>query len=233
MSNTSNLFRLQQIDTSLDQARSRLSEIEQILVDDSTVRAAEAEASTAEAVLHQARKELREIEFLAQEQRIKIEQEESNLYSGRIRNPKELQDLQNEVAALKRYLEVLEDRQLEAMMMVEEREESRSQFNQSITHARGRLEEKHAPLRAEKTKLLQTIERLEIERQAAAASIPAADQSLYDQLRKMRNGIAISKIMDRSCSACGSTLTPMVVQSASMPSQIVRCTTCGRILYAG
>jgi uncharacterized protein len=233
MTNTSNLYRLQQIDTSLDQARSRLSEIDRILSDDTVMRAAEAEAAATEAELRQAGKELKEIEFTVQEQRTRIEQDESTLYSGRIRNPKELQDLQNEVSSLKRYLEVLEERLLETMLFVEEKEGMHNQTSQAVNQVRGRFEEQHAHLRAERSKLIQTIERLEVERQAAAGSIPPDDQALYEQLRKIRQGIAISRIIDRSCASCGSTLTPGVVQSASTPSHIVRCPSCGRILFPG
>lgn len=233
MHNISSLYRLQQIDLNLDQARQRLSVVEQSLQDDATLRAAEAEAKLAEARLFQAQQNLRELEFQTRDQRMKIEQEESTLYSGRVRNPKELQDLQNEVAALKKFLATLEDRQLEAMLQVEEQETLAEQARQAAVQARARFEEEHAHLRAERTQLIQSIERLEVERQAALGSVPAEDLTLYEQLRQSRRGVAIARIVDRSCSACGATLTPGLVQSASLPTQLVRCSACGRILYAG
>lgn len=233
MHNTSSLYRLQQIDLNLDQARQRLAVIEQILQDDAALQAAEAEAKLAEARLFQAQQHLRELEFQTREQRMKIEQEESTLYSGRVRNPKELQDLQNEVAALKKFLATLEDRQLEAMLQVEEQEALSEQARQAMAQARAHFEEEHAHLRAERTQLIQIIERLEVERQAALGSVSTEDQALYEQLRQSRRGVAIARIVDRSCSACGAMLTPSLVQSASLPTQLVRCSACGRILYVG
>jgi predicted nucleic acid-binding Zn-ribbon protein len=68
-------------------------------------RAAESDSS-----LNLAQNTLKHAEAEVGRQKVKIEQSESNLYSGNVKNPKELQDLQNEIAALKRYLITLEDR---------------------------------------------------------------------------------------------------------------------------
>ncbi|MFN2235225.1 MAG: C4-type zinc ribbon domain-containing protein [Anaerolineales bacterium] len=48
----------------------------------------------------------------------------------------------------------------------------------------------------------------------------------------MRAGVAVAKVEDRACKACGSTLTASLNQAARSPSQIVFCDSCGRILYA-
>ena len=217
----------------LDQTRGRLVENETILNDLTVIKEAEAVVSTAEQILQQERRKLREIENQVKDQKYKIEQNESTLYSGRIHNPKELQDLQNDVAALKRYLAVLEDRQLEAMLAVEDYEANFTQASNAAAQARGHFEEQHAHLRAEKTNLLGTIDRYEIERQTVVIMVQPQDQTLYDNLRKIRSGVAVAHIIDKSCSACGSMLTPALVQSASSATQLARCTSCGRVLYAG
>jgi len=233
MSLSSNLHRLQLIDTQLDQAHNRFDEINRILNDSTTLDEVKAIANLSEQNLTQQRKILHEIENQAKDLKFKIEQNESTLYSGRIRNPKELQDLQNEVASLKRYQTTIEDRQLEAMLSVEEGEEIHQAHNNEVERVRGQLEEIFAGLRGEKSALLGTLERLEVERQAASNMIQAQDLGLYDQLRRMRSGIAVARITDRSCSACGSMLTPALVQAASSPTQLARCSSCNRILYAG
>jgi len=233
MSQSSNLYRLQLIDTQLQQATNRLNSIDAILNDLSIFEAAEARAKEYEGILLHNQKQLREIENLVTDQKFKIEQNESTLYSGRIRNPKELQDLQKEVASLKRHLSVLEDRQLEAMLMVDEAEDEYKAADAETKQVRGRFEEEHAHLRAERSSIIASIERLGIERQAAASMIQTQDHELYEQLRQTRNGVAVARIIDRSCSACGSMLTPALAQSASQATQLARCSSCGRILYVG
>lgn len=59
------------------------------------------EASQAD--LHNTRHDLKTAEAEAEAQKIKIEQTEASLYGGSVHNPKELQDLQREVASLKKH----------------------------------------------------------------------------------------------------------------------------------
>lgn len=114
------LYRLQQIDLQLDQARSRLDELIQLIENDSDLRKAEELFKRQEEITKDLEKKLHSIEHDVEQQLIKIEQSEAALYGGRIKNPKELRDLEEEVKALKRYLQVLEDRQLESMIAMEQ-----------------------------------------------------------------------------------------------------------------
>ncbi len=233
MSQISNLFRLQQIDGQLDSVRLVLQEIENRLNDDSAIRSAQAAIDQAEQ-RHQAElKHLREAENKSYDTRIKIEQSESSLYGGKIQNPKELQDLQLEIASLKRMIASLEDKELEAMMAVEEAEESLTRLNADMNAVQGKQVEQNASLVGEKTRLLAQIDRLEAERNATLTPVPASDLALYDQLRKIRKGVAVAKVASRACSACGATLTPALVQTIQTTGQLVRCPMCGRILYSG
>ncbi len=227
------LFRLQQIDSQLDQARNRLNEIEAILNDHAALRQAQEKASQMEATLSEAQRSLRKAEQDVQSQRIKIEQAESSLYGGKIRNPKELQDLQKEVASLKRYLVILEDRQLECMLVVEEAEAGVKAAEQELALVKSQAAKQQAGLVEEQKSLLHRCQGLEADRQAVASSIEPDDIRLYEQLRRQRRGIAVAKVADNACSACGSILTPGQVQAAHSSTQISRCAFCGRILYAG
>lgn len=233
MSQSFTLFRLQQVDSQLDQAHGRLKEIERLLVEDEEIRKADQEVLDSESRLANAARILQNAEREVRELRIKIEQAETALYGGKIRNPKELQELQNESAALKRYLAVLEDRQLEAMIAHEDaqKEYEQARKTQAAAHSRGEL--RMASLKNEKQELLKDVTRLEGERSAIITGIPESNVSLYEQLRKQRGGLAVARVVDRTCSACGSTLSSALLNSAQLPNQITRCATCSRILYAG
>jgi predicted nucleic acid-binding Zn-ribbon protein len=233
MSSPFKLFRLQQIDTQLDRARARLREIKAALEEDSAIRAAMNQVSIRSRELEEARKTLTRAEQDVQAQRIKIEQTEASLYGGKIRNPKELQDLQNESAALKRYRDVLEDRQLEAMLAVEEFEEAYTQAAAGLNAAQENAATQNASLVAEQATLLKDVERFENERGAATSSLEPVELRMYEQLRLARNGIAVARVTDRACSACGSTLSAALLSAARSPNQITRCSTCNRILYLG
>ena len=233
MSQPFKLHRLQQIDTQLDQKRLRLAEIERILADDAELQAANARLQEAQGALQEARRALHRAEAEVLAQRVKIEQNEAALYGGKVRNPKELQDLQNESAALKRYLNVLEDRQLEAMIAAEEAEIHHDTVASSISDLKARRIEANAALLGEQTALLKDMARLENERTATISTIEEADIQLYEQLRISRRGVAVANIQDNGCAACGSTLTPGTIQTARSGGTLTRCTFCGRILYIG
>ncbi len=233
MSTSLNLYRLQLIDSQLDHTSQQITEMESFLADDSLVKEAELQKTSAQSELTKGRKVLQQADFHVQEQKIKIEQTEAALYGGKVRNPKELQDLQHESASLKKYLLTLEDRLLEAMLNVEELEVEASVKQKEYLQIVASTEQKHAEWRGELSRLTQLHERLTVERLAAENTIPPNDRSIYQQLRKTRSGVAVVKIADRTCGACGAALTPALVQAANSPNQYARCASCGRILYPG
>lgn len=233
MSLISILYRLQEIDRQLDTTLLSLKNVEQQLSDDSLVEAAEKRILDAEHIYQNGLKKLREAQNKSQSIRLKIEQSEASLYGGKIQNPKELQDLQNEISSLKRLITTLEDHELEEMMAVEEAEAQYKSEKAAISSIQGEQIEKHAMLKGEKTKLEEKINRLKAERKVTLPAISTSDLSLYEQLRKTRNGVAVAKISSRACGACGTTLTAALVQSTQLTGQIIRCPTCGRILYPG
>lgn len=233
MSRSIKLFRLQQIDSQFDQVNARLEKIEAILKDDRELLHAEEVLEDAETHLEIAKKNLRQAESNTKSQRSKIRQTDEQLYGGNVRNPKELEDLHMESGALKRYLDVLEERQLESMLVVDEKEEIWQTAQTNLERVRISRIESHATLLGEKTKLNAEVERLLAERKAAISAIPEDDLSMYESLRQKRSGIAVAKVSDKSCAACGSSLSSSLNQAARSPVQITHCDTCGRILYAG
>lgn len=233
MSQISNLYRLQQIDSQRDASNASLQNVEKALGDNSAVKNKQQIVAQAEEQHQSIAKKLREAEDKSYETRVKIELSEASLYSGKIQNPKELQELQNEIASLKRLIVTLEDKQLEAMMELEDAETKLMWANEEFNEAQKRQVEQQAKLNGEKTKLSSQIERLEAERKAVLPTIPVSDINLYEQLRKSRKGVAVAKIVSRACTACGTTLTAALIQTTQSTGQLVRCPTCGRILYPG
>src|SRR5687768_18403957 len=89
---------------------------------------------------HEAERALKLSEAEVEKQSIKIEQTESSLYGGRVHNPKELQDLQKDVASLKRHLSTLEERELEAMLVAETTEKDLQNAKSILERLQSNLE---------------------------------------------------------------------------------------------
>ena len=233
MSQPFKLFRLQQLDSQLDKSYARLSQIEKTLGDNTKINRAQARVDGASKTLEASYKNLQDAERNVRTQQVKIEQSESTLYGGKVRNPKELQDLQNEAAALKRYKTVLEDRQLDAMIKFDEAEEKLTKVQADLDQVVDDIKKQNSKLTTEQETLSQEVERLESERGAAVTSIDKTTLDQYDGLRRSRKGVAVAKVSDKNCSACGSTLSAALQQAARSPNEINLCDTCGRILYSG
>lgn len=233
MSRSGKLYDLQRIDSQLDQFDQRLKEIAAILADNKKVRLATAKYRKAKQALEEAQKELRSAENKVQDQRFKIKQNETKLYSGNIKNPKELQALQDEVKALKRFLGVLEDRQLDAMLQVDDMAEQEAAAQKVLDKINGDAARRQADLIAEQEKIGQNIATLEDKRLAGLNQVNAADVERYEDIRQKRAGVAVARVIDRACTACGATLSAALNQAASSFSELHHCETCGRILFGG
>jgi predicted nucleic acid-binding Zn-ribbon protein len=233
MNQATYLYRLQIIDTQIDQVSTRLLEIQKQLDSDKTVVNAEDAHKEVLKAYEKARNELKNIEHTVSDQQIKVEQSESSLYGGKVKNPKELQDLQREIASVKKHIRELEDQQLDMMVQVEQLENSLSSSKEVYQKAQADFINKSALLLGEKDQLTKKKERLEVERNAGLSSISPDMMSIYNRLRVIKGKIAVALVDDSSCSACGAVLTPSEWQNARSPHQVVYCYSCGRILYAG
>ncbi len=227
------LYRLQQIDTQIDQVNARIAEFDRLLAGDEDIRQAQHIVDEKAAILKKARQALKQAEFAVREQALKIEQSEATLYGGKVRNPKELQDLQKEVASLKKYLSELEDRQLEAMIAVEEAEGEDQQAQAALLQAQASFAEQSAGWLGQRDQLMKTIDRLQAERGAALALVEPLSLQLYNRMRQRKNGVAVTIAHEGSCALCGTNIRPAELQDARAAKDFVYCSNCGRILYAG
>lgn len=232
MSAALGLYRLQQVDSQIDQIQARLKVIRETLENDLELQAATRQFTSADNDYADAQRALKQSEAEVEKQRIKIEQAEASLYGGRVHNPKELQDLQKDVASLKRYLETLEERELEAMLRVETSEKESQAAGSNLNHVQSKRSDQNRDLTQERELLHKNLERLNTERQAVVRDLAQQQLGVYDRLRQQRRGIAVTTISDAACAACGTTLTPSQQQNARSTSQLFNCPSCGRILYA-
>jgi predicted nucleic acid-binding Zn-ribbon protein len=231
MSEALNLYRLQKLDTEIERINARLEEIEKKLSDDSRVIRAKKNLEETKENAKQIRIKLNQIEDRVEAQRIKRKTTQAALFGGKIKNPKELQDLQMEAEALKRYISQLEDEQLEAMIAYESAENAEKQASKDLTQIKGTIAEENAALLGEKNKLEADLERFIREKEAVLQSISSKSLSLYQKLRKTKNGVAVAAISEGGCSICGQSLTPADLQSIRASNKLVFCPNCGRILF--
>ncbi len=233
MSRSQDLYQLQEYDSALDTARARIQKIDQILGDDSNLRSAQEILTRKEEVFDQKHKEFKRAETAVNDQNIKIEQNQKRLYGGAVTNPKELEDLQLESESLQRYLSVLEDKQLEAMLVMEEAESEKQSASAALESVREELTSLHASLLEERNNLELQIKSAEKAKEDFLTMNEIADLAEYTSSRKRSGGIAVTLMISDSCSACGASIPSAIAQEARSPGKLAFCPTCKRILHPG
>ena len=231
MSASLGLYRLQQVDRQIDRAKARLEAIQKILENDKELKSAQTRFEETSNENLRALQGMKSIEAEVEGLKIKIEQAESSLYGGNVKNPKELQDLQKDVASLKKHLGTLEERQLEAMLLSETAGMEAEKARADLEIVQSRLGNEHKKLLDEKSELIKQMESFSQERQASVSPINASLLAAYEDLRKQKRGVAVSEVEDGACASCGTTLNAALQQNARS-QKLAYCPSCGRILFA-
>ncbi len=159
----------------------------------------------------------------------KITTIDEKLYSGRIRNPKELTDLQHEGNALKARRSQIENGVLEVMEQVESTQTgvtARSrQFKQVEQEWQSQQQQLAAEIERHKTRLAD----LHNERQLRLEGTDPQIIGLYEKLRREK-GQALARIEQGICRGCRISLSSNEIRQARS-GNLVHCSSCGRILY--
>ena len=226
------LYRLQTIDLEISSKRRRLEEVEAGLKESEELRQARRTLQQAEDELNRWRTTLRDLELDTKSLAAKISGVEAILYSGRVTNPKELANLQNEVSYLKRKKSELEDKQLEAMVEVEEREAEVDSKKANLARIYAEWNHAQAQLTEEQNELKERLTYLKKERTQLEKMIGAEDLASYGELCMRKDGQAVALLRGGICQACRVALPTSQVQQARLGNSLSFCSSCQRILYA-
>lgn len=229
MSQVHRLYRLQQIDSEISAKKERLIEVLRAQKADEAVRAARQKAEEASQEFQRRQKQQQALEQELGNINEKSRRSEQRLYSGNVKNPKELEDLQHEVEALGRRRAALEDEILEAMLVVEEAQAT----NEQAAARQDELERSWAlrlqSLRMEQSEVATRVNELLAERTECVARIPADLLTAYQETGKQAGGIAVSALELGRCQVCKVTVSG-IKKKAVDQGELVYCGSCGRIL---
>jgi predicted nucleic acid-binding Zn-ribbon protein len=161
----------------------------------------------------------------------KLRTDEERLYSGQITSPRELGDLQHETEYLKRRQADLEDRQLEAMISLEEATTQLAVANEELVVVEAAWKAENADLHQEYDALKQELAQLLTQRKRIAANVSKGDMSEYDSLRRLRKGLAVVAVQKATCTVCNVSVPQRDVERAAQEDELYYCSGCDRILY--
>jgi predicted nucleic acid-binding Zn-ribbon protein len=226
------LRELQEVDSALDQARARLERIAAQWGKRQAVDAAAAARDAAVAELHHRQADQRDLELAIEQLNQKLKANSDKLYGGRVHNPRELEDLSKEVEQDRRQISEREDRLLEAFDRVEAAQAAADGAIAAFTQTEATFNREQEEMAAARRELQAEGNRLLAQRSELAARADPASLRLYESLRRSKGGLAVVAVQQRSCQGCRIALPSSEEQKARTSTELVTCSSCGRILYA-
>ena len=223
------LFNLQEVDQELASNEQAYARITSQLGESKAVLDIRVKLETATGQLEDATHSQHTVEWEIEDLSAKLSKFEGELYSGKTTNPKELTSLQQEIESLKTKREKLEDQDLEIMETIE-------RLNTTISELRSNLEKRETEWQvqqknfsSELKKLEHAISSLKEKRETLASEVDPQVLTIYEELKKQK-GTSVAKVEQGICRGCRISLPVNELQKVRSGS-MVRCSSCGRILY--
>jgi uncharacterized protein len=225
------LWKLAQIDNrlhdirqraaALDPGRSIMAELKVLEVEDSEV------GGRARALFA----EQKDLELLQAAHDDKLKRIDKELYGGKVTSAREVENLQKEIAAIKRQKDANDDRLLELMDELPPAQEAASKIETKIADAKKRLSIRKKQAIDEKAALEQEFARLNAARPEAAKIIPPTLMPRYEAARQRASGVGMVEVRKpNTCGGCG-TLLPERAMQMLREGRVVTCDSCHRLLY--
>jgi len=229
MSIARQLYQLQEIEQEIESKEQALAQCLNQLGESKAVTEAKAKLSSGRQHLEELKSQQHSEEWEIEDLGARLAKAKDALYSGRIKNPKELASLQKEVEGLEAQLNQLEERTLETMEQVELAATSLNALNSEIEVLEAEWRSQQQSLSAEIEQLKELLSELEEKRQLVLDGIDSQMIGYYNQLKKQK-GWAVAKIEQGTCRGCRITLSTAELQRAR-GDQLVECNSCRRILF--
>ena len=229
MTKGADLYRLQCLDSESDEKQRRLAEVEAALGESDALRQARRALEKAEALARKWKLGQRDLELQIAGLADKTARFEQRLYSGAVKNPKELADLQAEVASLRRRRQQLEDDLLETMIEREEAEAGQVRAREHLEQTEALWTTEQADMEVERETLQGELAGLERARSALLPNIEAADLSTYRAVRRAKGGLAVVQLRDGACGGCGVTVSSRLEWELRQ-NTLTPCSNCGRMI---
>ncbi|MEU4655841.1 C4-type zinc ribbon domain-containing protein [Streptomyces sp. NPDC023723] len=158
--------------------------------------------------------------------------DQQRLDSGAVTSPKDLENLQREIASLAKRQGDLEDVVLEVMERRESAQERVAELTERVSSVQTKIDDATGRRDAAFEEIDGEVASVTKEREVVAASVPADLLGLYDKLREQQGGIGAAKLYQRTCQGCRQELAITDINEirSAAPDTVVRCENCRRIL---
>lgn len=176
--------------------------------------------------------ELTDLELKQKQIDEKIKKFDKDLYGGSVVNPREVENIQKEIAILKRQRGEMDVRVLELWDLVPPAKEGAAKIQQAIDEMAKELAMHQGKAVQTKHKLEAEFKKRSAERPDAVKEIPRAMLDRYESIRQKNGGIGMARIVLKTgtCEMCGLKLPTKSIEAAK-EERMATCEGCHRLLY--
>jgi predicted nucleic acid-binding Zn-ribbon protein len=224
------LYQLQCLDLEIESAEQSSARAQVKLGEDEELRQAKAIVAKSQSELDGLLQQQKENDWAISDITAKMTVANESLYSGRVRNPKELTSLQQELEGFKHQRDPLEEKAMNFMEKIENVQAHLKKLDAELKTVEGRLREERKTLHAQLGELAVKLAALKEQHSQALASIPPDEAHFYADLKK-RRGVAVARVEQGTCGSCRISLSSTELQRARS-GKIVQCSSCSRILLS-
>lgn len=229
MSQLTLLQQLQSLDDTIRSEKTRLADVMKAMEEPQALVDTRTSLSESTETLANLERIQRDLELQHGSLETKYKASHDRMYSGKVKNSRELSDLEKEVGILSKRKGKLEDDMLENLMMVEEASEAKDSAETTLAQLETDWKDRYATLNDEKLSLATKLGGLLGKRKSHVAKIDAKYVRNYMDIAKKRRGLAVVKLDRDQCGGCRTKVSQSKIKVVA-EGQIAYCGSCGRIL---
>lgn len=214
------LYEMKQHAAALDVGREEAAKIKELEADPEGVLGRSRQLSA----------ELKDQELQQKTLEDKIKKLDSDLFSGKISNPREIAAIEKDKELVNEQRAKIDSRILELWDLVPPAKEAAANIEAQITELKETMAKKQVAAKSEHEKLQAAFKAKAAERAPAAARVPKPLLEVYEKLRaKLDVGMALVT-PDSRCESCGM-LVPTKALEHIREDKVIQCEQCRRILF--
>jgi predicted nucleic acid-binding Zn-ribbon protein len=233
MTTVRQMFALQELDIILDRVQKEHDKAEHELNSGNLVKNLETELEHDAEKLQETELQQRATKLEADSQKERSETLNSQLYGGEVTNPRDLESLEREASNVLQLVEQQESALAEFTVKIEAAQTKKSELESQLDEAKAAWKVRQAELQGSLKELKLEKAGFEGQRSKLTDTLDPTSMQRYDVLRKSKGGLAVARVERGLCQGCKMSLPTHQQQRVRSGSQVVLCSSCGRMLFLG
>jgi len=224
------LYRLQMLESSLDEAKVRLAEVETALQNDKQVKQALNLLHSRQQDNHRLHGVVTDLDLEIAALNTKMTEVEQMLFGGQISNPREVQERQDELESLKRRATKLNHELAAARQSHAQTQTAVQEAEEMLALAQSEASTENQELAREHQALQQDMRQWLQERKSVLGLVDPEHYRVYKTLKAKKKGVAVARLQEDACSVCRAEQNLTIIRQVRQAKEFTQCTNCARIL---